>query len=86
MRAESNPARRYLQEHYRTGAGELRTADLYAHYSQWCKDTGHHPLAETGFGREVARVFKQVKRGKSVADHNGKRHNTYQGIAHRVET
>src|SRR5262249_13014227 len=61
LRLDTNPARRFLQEHYRAGDGEVLKADLYEAYRVWCADNGHHPLAEVGFGREVFRAFPRVR-------------------------
>jgi putative DNA primase/helicase len=78
LRTDSNPARRFLKEHYRAGSGEIPTAELYDGYAKWCKDHGHHALAEIGFGREVTRCFPAVTRGKKGP--RGNRHWLYCGI------
>jgi putative DNA primase/helicase len=77
-RVESNPARRFLREHYQAGEGEIPTADLYAGYCEWCKKSGHHPLADVGFGREVFRTFPTVERRKRGPQ--GSRHWAYCGV------
>jgi P4 family phage/plasmid primase-like protien len=64
LRSDSNPARRYLQEHCQAGDGSIPCADLYRQYKEWCQLHGHHPLADIGFGKEVARRFPSVKRQK----------------------
>ncbi|HZT79110.1 MAG TPA: phage/plasmid primase, P4 family [Gemmataceae bacterium] len=63
LRTESNPARRFLVENYQAGSGAIPTAELYAAYCEWCKQHGHHPLADVGLGREVRRRFPNVKKG-----------------------
>jgi P4 family phage/plasmid primase-like protien len=78
LRTESNPARRFLQEHYQAGQGEIPTADLYAAYREWCQQNGHYTLADVGLGREVARRFPGVKRAKRNL--NGKRCWAYCGL------
>jgi P4 family phage/plasmid primase-like protien len=78
LRTESNPARRFLREHYQAGSGEIPTAELYGNYASWCKDYGHYPLAEIGFGREVSRCFPTLTRGKKGQKDN--RYGVYCGI------
>jgi P4 family phage/plasmid primase-like protien len=62
LRADANPARRFLQEGYQEGEGEVTVEDVYAEYREWCGKQGHHPLSNIGFGREVARCFKRVEK------------------------
>jgi P4 family phage/plasmid primase-like protien len=83
LRTESNPTRRFLQENYQVGLGEILTADLYSTYCEWCKSHGHHPLADVGFGRELARRFPNVKKTRKVIDCG--RRQVYCGIEPRVE-
>jgi P4 family phage/plasmid primase-like protien len=68
LRADSNPARRFLLEHYQAGTGFVATAKLYAAYAEWCKQHGHYAQADVGFGREVARCFPTAKRDKKTID------------------
>src|SRR5262249_32721212 len=42
LRTDSNPARRFLEEHYQAGADEVSAADLYAAYRKWCSENGHY--------------------------------------------
>jgi P4 family phage/plasmid primase-like protien len=78
LRVDANPARRFLEENYQAGPGEIAKADLYGRYAEWCKQRGHHPLAEVGFGKEVGRRFQSVIDGKmTTAD--GRR-NCYKGL------
>jgi P4 family phage/plasmid primase-like protien len=62
LRTESNPARRFLEEHYRAGDGEIGCAEVYLAYTTWCQDHGHRPLADSGLGKEVKRLFKTNRR------------------------
>jgi P4 family phage/plasmid primase-like protien len=64
LRTDSNPARRFLTEHYHTGNGEMPSADVYREYSDWCNVNGYYRLAERGFGKEVFRRFPTVQRKK----------------------
>jgi P4 family phage/plasmid primase-like protien len=62
-RLDSNPARRFLSEHYRESgnhADYVASADLYQAYREWCDDCGirrDHQLTDNAFGKEVRRVF-----------------------------
>ncbi len=82
LRTEANPARRFLDEHYQDGPGAVICAKLYEDYRSWCRDHGHHAMADIGFGREVARKFPKLKRGKASGT-DGKRHNCYCGVEER---
>jgi putative DNA primase/helicase len=63
MRAESNPARMFLDETYKEDpAGEVPCEVAYQSYVAWCKSNGYIPFADRGFGREVARRFPDMKR------------------------
>jgi P4 family phage/plasmid primase-like protien len=83
LRVESNPARRFLEENYQAGQGAIPTAELYAAYSEWCKQHGHYALADIGFGREVSRRFIGVVRAKRTV--NGQRSYAYCGLDHRLD-
>jgi P4 family phage/plasmid primase-like protien len=83
LRAESNPARRFLQESYEEGPGEVPVEELYAHYRDWCERQGHHPLASTSFGKEVARRFKGVE--KRRLGERGARYFVYAGLVRRED-
>lgn len=66
LRNDSNPARRYLLEHYEAAPNDsLRCAEVYSEYAAWCLEHGCFKLGDVGFGREVARVFKAVKRARA---------------------
>jgi len=60
MRTDNNPARRFLQEHYTTGTGDMPKEGVYSHYQAWCRTNGHTPLASNKFAAEVYRTFRQV--------------------------
>jgi len=83
LRTDSNPARRFLDEGYEAGPGEVATSELYTQYREWCGQRGHHPLAEIGFGREVSRRFPAVKKGKVSTEYG--RANSYKGLQKRQE-
>jgi P4 family phage/plasmid primase-like protien len=83
LRADANPARRFLLEGYEEGDGEIRVDDLYTAYSNWSRQQGHHPLSNVGFGREVARRFKRVRRERKGPA--GARYFVYAGLVQRAE-
>jgi putative DNA primase/helicase len=83
LRADANPARKFLQDHYAEGAGEARVDDLYTEYADWCRRQGHCPLSNINFGREVARRFPRVK--KRRLGEAGNRHFVYAGLDRRED-
>jgi P4 family phage/plasmid primase-like protien len=62
QRQESNPARRFLEEHFVEDQDDYRmkAGDVYRAYKEWCEREGHRRLANNVFGREVRRVFKSA--------------------------
>jgi P4 family phage/plasmid primase-like protien len=61
-RLDSNPARRFLEEHCRKReGGHVSTACLYGTYKGWCELWNYRPLSENVFGQEVGRVFPHLK-------------------------
>lgn len=82
-RIETNPARQFLLEHVKIGETWMPCAELYAHYAEWCKANGYHKINENNFGREVRRVFKEVKT-EQYRD-QGQRHRRYVGIFYEQE-
>ncbi len=95
IRVEANPARRFIEEHYQAGKGDVAVGAVYGHYRGWCEDHGHRPMSEIGFGRELVRKFPGVKKGKmQVKDIDEslragtavmRRVNSYQGIEEFVD-
>jgi phage/plasmid-associated DNA primase len=85
LRVESNPARRFLQENYEAGPDTILTAELYREYTAWCQENGHHRLAEVGFGKELARCFKQVRRVRGSVTFEGKRPWEYRELRRKSE-
>lgn len=78
-RAEMNPARTFLIEHCeQSDTSRIWTAKLYSLYVTWSKHNGHHPLSERQFGKELARVFRKVK--KRRAGTNRGRDQFYDGL------
>jgi P4 family phage/plasmid primase-like protien len=62
-RTENNPARAFLEETCQADPeGVVRSEDLYRTYRDWCTANGYYPLGSRAFGKEVVRVFRDVKR------------------------
>lgn len=62
---ETNPAREFLVDHLKAGDQEITVECglLYRLYVHWCEYNGHKkPLANTSFGKEVARCFPESTR------------------------
>ncbi len=73
-RKEINPARAYLREHYGVDQdGAIACLMAYRDYVDECERTGHKPLGEGQFGKEVFRLFPHVERKR-------KRHETDQRV------
>ena len=79
LRGEANPAKRFLDEHYQAGSGEIEKQTAYNHYRQWCEQNGHHALSSNKFAGEVYRRFRGlVKEGKPQRD--GRRIRVFEGL------
>jgi len=61
-RDEANPARAFLKEHFRRSDSAIRCSFVYHFYVKWCVQTGHKPLSDRSFGKEVKRFFPHVER------------------------
>lgn len=62
-RIEVNPAREFLREFCEPVAvGSVTAMDLYKAYTEWVRKTGHKPLGERTFAKEVVREFPKVTR------------------------
>lgn len=81
-RVESNPARGFLLECCSMEiAARTPCATVYSRYAAWCKANGYHPLGEKMLGKEVVRVYPDVRRRRPGSD--GNRQYTYEGLAMR---
>ena len=68
-RTSNNPTRTFLLEGYREhSSGQVPCRDVYRAYVEWCGRTGHRPLADRAFGREVVRAFRSVQRSRITFD------------------
>lgn len=62
-RAESNPARTFLELYCRPSpGGEVACHRLYQAYKTWAQGLGYRPLADSQFGREVKKAFGATRR------------------------
>ena len=62
-RRETNPAREFLEERYREQSGVVvECSTVYKEYREFCQNSGYRALGSRTFGKEVRRVFPQVKR------------------------
>jgi len=78
--SEGNPARAFLEEDYECDVTrQVPTQAIYDEYRRWCENRGYRPLGEANFGREVQRVFPQVRKTRP-RDPNGRRVAHYAGI------
>lgn len=77
---ETNPAREFLTDHLEAKSEEsvINCGWLYRLYVHWCAYNGHNkPLANTSFGKEVARCFPNSKRERQGG---GSRPWVYKGV------
>lgn len=76
---EANPARSFLKEHFEeTNSGSIKTAQVYYFYCKWAESTGHRPMNDRTFGKEVKRTFQASER-KKIGPRSD-RHWSYTGI------
>jgi putative DNA primase/helicase len=79
-RRESNPAGIFLREQcHRDDASRVPVDALYQAYREWAKDNGHSALNNAQFGKEVGKVYRNVKKVRpTLAD--GSRPWMYLGV------
>jgi putative DNA primase/helicase len=66
---ENNPAKVFLSENFVAEAdGNCDSSDMYMEYQEWCKANGYNALNSINFGKEIKRVFPNVKRRKVKRD------------------
>ncbi len=81
-RAESNPARMFLEERFQFDPESwVVCEDAYRPYVEWVKTNGFLPLSASTFGHEVRRAFPKVERKQKMID--GERPAVYIGLAKR---
>jgi putative DNA primase/helicase len=73
-RAETNPARIYLNENVIVSPGaEMASSDLYDNYTEWAGRNGFKALASTTFSKEVKRFFHDAVLSENARTHHLKR-------------
>ncbi len=78
-RVFSNPVLAFLDDYVEESeVGQISANKLYEVYRAWCSETGHRPLANNVFGKEVRKRFKAVVYGQFRED--GARMYCYWGI------
>ena len=78
-RIESNPAREFLLDNCELASGiGVKSSFVYSLYVHWCQQTGHRPLNDRSFGKEIYRCFKNVERKKVGS--RAERYWVYQGL------
>lgn len=79
-RRDCDPARAFLLDNYRPSLnGEyIPCAEIYDHYTEFCRDNGCRPMNSQTFGRQVRRIFPQVQRIRAGGQAN--RQYVYNGI------
>ncbi len=79
FRTEVNPARQFLLDRYHENPNiEIGKEGVYVAYRAWAEATGHRPLADGPFGKEVRRAFPSVKPVRRQV--NGIRTQVYVGL------
>ncbi|MEQ1761248.1 MAG: phage/plasmid primase, P4 family [Vicinamibacterales bacterium] len=80
FKAEANPARAFLLEHYVADPDGVVTIDeVYRHYLEARGTEMHAPLTRSPFGAEVARAFPGLSKTKTRTT-EGQRVNAYKGL------
>lgn len=81
-RAESNPARLFLDERFHFDPESwVVCEDVYRPYVEWTKSNGFLPLSVSSFGHEIRRAFPSVERRKKLIGSD--RSQCYFGLADR---
>lgn len=63
-RKESDPAALFANEKLeQVESGGISTQELYPSYQTWCRDFGYKPLSNVGFGKRLAALGYQKRRG-----------------------
>ena len=83
-RAESNPARMFLDERFQFDPESwVVCEDVYKPYVEWIKANGFLPLSASSFGHEVRRAFPNVERRLKLVGTD--RMTAYFGLAKRQQ-
>lgn len=61
-RDDSNPVRDFLRDNFERSDSSIRCSLVYHFYCKWCLQTGHKPMSDRVFGKEVRRMFESISR------------------------
>ena len=80
-RSEVNPARAFLESHYKYDASSegIACSRVYDHYKSFCDADGFMPMNASNFGKEVKRLFPLCEKYKKRED--SKFTPTYSGMS-----
>ena len=69
-RSEVNPARAFLESHYKYDASSegLACSRVYDHYKSFCDADGFMPMNASNFGKEVKRLFPMCEKIRKRVD------------------
>lgn len=80
FKAESNPTRTFLKEHYVADPDAVILVEaVYRHYLEERGTDSRPPMTKAQFGAEVARVFPRLQKTKASIE-PGRRGNAYKGL------
>ncbi|MHC4543409.1 MAG: primase-like DNA-binding domain-containing protein [Planctomycetota bacterium] len=79
MQAGTRASQSFLdRETYSPNGDSTACETVYKHYKEWCIDNGRKALNSVHFGRNLYRIFPNVKKIRGST--GGKRINEYQGL------
>ncbi|GAG50401.1 unnamed protein product, partial [marine sediment metagenome] len=83
-RRDSDPARAFLLETYSYSPNGYGTtcSEVYEKYTQYCQDNNYRPMGSRLFGKQVYRIFPDVKQTQPGS--RGNRIRTYEGLVTSV--
>lgn len=70
-KTQTDPILAYVGEHILINPEKMiPRKHLYAHYKQWCEDSGHHPLAQKGFIERIIKNRPCEEKRVQISDSN----------------
>ncbi len=83
-RAESNPTAEFLTDYVKEDvSATISSNKLYEVYRMWCTETGHRPLSNNIFGKEVRKTYRGID--YTQFNDEGIRRRCYNGIKLRED-
>ncbi|MHC4647184.1 MAG: DNA primase family protein [Planctomycetota bacterium] len=85
-RRDADPARAFLEDYYAysSNGDDIPCFRVYGRYREWCERTGHKPMNDRTFGRQVGRTFPGIDRTRVQL--NGTRAWVYRGLVAQQTT